>query len=301
MRDQQPQPPSPDRPKVVYVMGAGRSGSTILGVALGNCPGVFYAGELDAWLSRKGVPNFGGEEREDFWERVGASMNGATALYGNRVRRDIEHSSGILRRRPWRRHRELRRRYRQVAEDLYYRIAETANATHIVDTSHYPLRARELQQVDGIDLYLIFLFRSPETVVASFRRKDVDQPSKQRFAANIYLCVTQLLSLFVFLRQRREQRMMLRYEDLVADPRGVLRRLQEWIGVSGEVPDLSALETGVPFQGNRLLRSERVEFRSGRGGSPPSDLVTRALQVPWSLALPRLRPTARPQKQYGSR
>ena len=29
-------------PKVLYVLGAGRSGSTILGVALGNFEGVFF-------------------------------------------------------------------------------------------------------------------------------------------------------------------------------------------------------------------------------------------------------------------
>ncbi|HEX4467726.1 MAG TPA: hypothetical protein VH025_11110, partial [Solirubrobacteraceae bacterium] len=42
--------------KVLYVMGAGRSGSTILGVMLGNCEGIFYAGELDKWLPREGRP-----------------------------------------------------------------------------------------------------------------------------------------------------------------------------------------------------------------------------------------------------
>jgi sulfotransferase family protein len=280
-------------------MGAGRSGSTILGVLLGNCPGVFYAGELDAWLSREGVPNFGGEERERFWQRVGARMNGASDLYGSKARRHIEHSAAILRARPWRRHRELHRRYREIAEDLYWRIAEEADGTHVVDTSHYPLRARELQAIGGIDLYLVFLFRAPETVVASFRRRDVDQPSKRPLAANAYLHATHLLSLLVFLRQRRERRMMLRYEELLADPRGVLARLQEWIGVGAEPPDLSALRTGIPFQGNRLLRSERVEFRGGRNGTAQRDRLTRLLQAPWTWAIPRLRPSARPRSGAG--
>lgn len=298
MQAQRPQPPEVQRPKVVYVMGAGRSGSTILGVVLGNCPGVFYAGELDAWLARKGAPNFGGEERERFWARVGSRMNGASELHGSQARRYIEHSAAVLRVRPWRRNRQLRRRYREVAEDLYRRIAEEAGgATHVVDTSHYPLRARELQAIAGIDLYLVFLFRSPQTVVASFRRQDVDQPSKRPLAANAYLYATHLLSLFVFLRQRRERRMLLRYEDLLADPEAVLAQLQEWIGVSAAVPDLSALETGIPFQGNRLLRAETVEFRGGRSGRPRSDRLTSLLQAPWSWAIPRLRPSAHPASE----
>jgi len=51
-------------------MGSGRSGSTILGVALGNCDGVFYAGELDNWLVRSGTPVLGGLERTRFWSTV---------------------------------------------------------------------------------------------------------------------------------------------------------------------------------------------------------------------------------------
>lgn len=279
------------RPKVVYVMGAGRSGSTILGVVLGNCPGVFYAGELDAWFGKEGVPNFGGEERERFWSEVHVAMNGAADLHGSTPRRYIEHSTAILRTRPWGRSRKLRRRYREVLEELYLRIAEASSATHIVDSSHYPLRAREMQQIGGIDLYLIYLVRKPEAVVASFRREDVDQPSKAPVATNLYLYLTHLLGVAVFLRQRRAQRIFLRYEDFLADPDGVLARLQEWIGVAVESPDLESLETGIPFQGNRLLRSPTVEFRAG-GGTAQRDWLTYLLQLPWSLVTPRLKPTA---------
>ena len=58
------------RPRVIYVMGAGRSGSTTLGITLGNCEGVFYAGELDNWLVRSGVPPVEDSERARFWSQV---------------------------------------------------------------------------------------------------------------------------------------------------------------------------------------------------------------------------------------
>src|SRR4051812_49876611 len=86
------------RPKVLYVMGAGRSGSTILGVTLGNCEGVFYAGELDKWLLRAGVSPLAGEERVRFWGAVRARM--AEHLGDDtdmRAMRLLERSSGLFR------------------------------------------------------------------------------------------------------------------------------------------------------------------------------------------------------------
>src|ERR1700676_598924 len=70
------------RPKVIYVMGAGRSGSTVLGVALGNCENVFFAGELDKWLVRRGAPNLTDDERTRFWSGVRGQGDGAAPVGG---------------------------------------------------------------------------------------------------------------------------------------------------------------------------------------------------------------------------
>jgi Sulfotransferase family len=283
------------RPKVIYVMGAGRTGSTILGVALGNCEGVFYAGELDAWLRREAVPNFGGEEREEFWRGIQADVNGAAADLGEEPWELIEHSSSILRPRAWRARRRLRRRYRRVVEDLYLAIARARGSESIVDTSHYPLRARELQALPGIELHVVYLTRSPEDVVRSFGRSDVDQPSKPELATNLYLHVTNLLSLLVFLRQPRERRFRVRYEDFQADPLGILAALLRQAGVASAAPDLQSLRTGIPFQGNRLLNEPVVGFRAGGGSKRERRTLTRLMQAPWRLILPRLRPVATPE------
>jgi hypothetical protein len=283
--------PRPARPKVVYVMGAGRSGSTILGVALGNCRGVFYGGELDAWLSRRGEPNFGGEERERFWARVEEEMGDSEDLFGDEVQRCIEHSAAPVRPGARRSRRRLRARYREVAQRLYKTLAAETGSTHIVDTSHYPLRARELQALDGIDLYLVYLVRAPQAVVAAFERKEIKQPPKGPWATNVYLYATHLLATTVFLRHPRERRVYLRYEEFVADPRRVLSELLARVDAPTELPDLSALRTGIPFQGNRLLREQEVALRVDEAKRLPRRPLTQLIQAPWSALLPRLRPT----------
>jgi hypothetical protein len=271
---------------VIYVMGAGRSGSTVLGVALGNCRDVFYAGELEAWLRRSGEPNFDGAERAQFWQRVRDAVGGAD-LYGDRAWRYIEYSLAPLRPRGWRGRAHLRRRYEEVCGDLYGAIAATAQVSHVVDSSHYPLRARALQRIDGIEVYLVYLVREPVSVVASFRRRDVTNRPKSLLAANAYLSLTHLLSVCVFLGFRSDRRMLLRYEDFMTEPEATLGRLLEWAGVSGPLPDLAALKTGTAFQGNRLLDSDVIALRAAGASRQPRSLnayLTRLLQSPATFA-----------------
>jgi len=285
-----PGPAAPARPQVMYVMGAGRSGSTILGVTLGNCDGVFYAGELDAWLARSGSPQIEDAERTRFWGAVRDRVQDAQELYGNETQRAIERSLSVFRVNRWRARARLRDPYRRVAESLYRAIAKEANTNLIVDSSHYPLRARELQALSGIDLYLFYLVRDPRSVAASFRNRELAQYSKSTLTTNVYLWLTHALATIVFLRQPRDRRMFVRYEDFVADPARAVGELLGCAGVAADPPDFSALATGVAFQGNRLISQRQIalngERRPPRGGSRLSAL----LQLPWTIALARLQP-----------
>lgn len=286
------------RPKVIYVMGSGRSGSTILGVALGNCEGVFYAGELDNWLMRSGVPSLGGLERTRFWSAVREQMEDAADLFGNESQRHLERSFALFRIYKRSARRRLRPRYRRVTEDLYRAIARVAEVTHIVDTSHFPLRARELQALDGIDLYLVFLVRDPQSVVTSFNlhvnRNDVAERRLRMLSTNANLWLTHLLSVLVFLRHRRDRRMLLRHEDFLADPEGMLRHILDRVDSSAALPDLGSLRTGFPMHGNRLIGSDVVALKS-QTVVPPAQgsRMTRLLQLPWGAVFSRLRPAAR--------
>ncbi len=276
-------------PKVIYVMGAGRSGSTILGVTLGNCEQVFYAGELDAWLRRSGVPTKADGERAQFWTTV-REETGGEDLFGDSAWRALEHSQTLFRFYRWPVRRRLRKRYLEVSEGLYRAIARTAGATHIVDTSHYPLRVRELRRLAGIDIYLIYLVRNPQSVVASFNRRDTPKSRKSPLATNAYLWLTHLLSMAVFLSHRSDRKFILYHEDFAANPDQVLDRILGALDIQSAAPDLKSLERGIPFQGNRLLKSKVIAFRGGDGSPAQRSRLTSLLHSPWVAALSHLRP-----------
>ena len=276
--------PSP-APKVLYVLGAGRSGSTILGVALGNCDGVFYAGELDKWLPRAGHSPLGGEERELFWAQVRSRVD-PDGIAGGGVR-SLERSSELLDPRRLRTRRALRPRYLELAGRLFAAVAETSGDERLVDSSHYPMRARELQRLENIELYLLFLVRDPESLVASLGREDVPERRYGVLAANAYLWLTYLLASWVFLRHPRRRRLFVRHEEFLAEPATVVRRILQVTGSSATL-ERETLATGIPFQGNRLIRSQAVTLRETAPAAPPRSLLTRALQLPWRIVFGRL-------------
>jgi hypothetical protein len=282
-------------------MGTARSGSTILGIALGNCERVFYAGELGGWLGKSGISRLDGAERERFWGSVREQVDCPDDLFGQDALLSIERSLSLIRVNKWRTRCRIVRSYRRVTEELYRAIVQTAGATHVVDTSSHPLRARELKRLDGIDLYLVYLARNPHGVVASFT-----QPgwrfSKSPALTNAYLWLTSLLSVLVFLKHRRDRRIFVRHEEFVADPEHVLREILRHVDASCDLPDLTSLEPCIPFQGNRLLRSRESITLRGSESPPPRSRLTTLLQLPWELVLSRLRPAsgaARSQKPPG--
>jgi hypothetical protein len=282
--------------KLVYVMGAGHSGSTILGITLGNCDGFFYAGELEEWLLTSERPRWGGSDRQDFWGAVRERVRGAERLLGGAPNRCIERSSASFRLDLWPERRRLRPLYRRVAVELARAVAEVADAQFVIDSSHFPLRARELRELPEIELYLVFLVRDPRDVVASNTRElsphEVAETRWRRLTMNANLWLTQLLALRTFCSHREDRRIFVRHEDFLADPAGITRQILAMLGSSAAMPDLGALSVGAPLQGNQLIRTDTVAVRRAPPAAPRRDSFTALVQLIWRPLLARLRPVA---------
>ncbi|HEY1833940.1 MAG TPA: sulfotransferase [Solirubrobacteraceae bacterium] len=287
--------PAPARPQVVYVMGSGHSGSTILGLTLGNCDGFVYAGELDNWLTRSGTSVLGGTERTRFWSEVRKRVANPEELFGTASQTHLERASAALRPESYGVRRKLRGEWARVTTQLYEALANVSDAPYVIDTAHFPLRARELKRLDGIDLHLIFLVRDPEQVVHSFTRFMNRHALAERFARvlskNLDIWLTHVLSLGVFLRTPRTRRLFVRHEDFLAEPERVLQAILDLAGSPAATPDLASLRTGFPIQANRLIASASVSLVSKPHAKPRWGL-TRLLQLPWEPIFARLRPRA---------
>jgi Sulfotransferase family len=263
---------------VVYIMGAGRSGSTLLGILLGNGKDVFYAGELDAWMRRGGVPNGECGGLAAFWSVVSDRM----ATWLDQPRPDffstLEHPRSLLARR----RRAHQAAYRRYNRDLYRAISQVAGASVVVDSSHFPLRRWHLRGLGGVEVSTILLVRDPRTLVKAFQ-KPVQKP-KPTWSAALYVWVVLALSGAVYATLPRDRRIVVRYEDVLADPQESLARLARWLGTDLSGVDPDRLVPGTVFQGNRMRTQPLVRVDRSAAEAPPAGWCTKLLMTPWALA-----------------
>ena len=267
---------------VVYVMGAGRSGSTILGILLGNGADLFYAGELDAWIRRHGVANGDTPDLAEFWSPVAEEMAEWLECPTPDFFTAFEHPRGMLAA-GTRGRLAPRSAYQRYNRRLYAMILRRSGASWVVDSSHFPLRRWNLRGTEGLEIRTIMLVRDPRTVAAAFR-KPVQKP-KGFWGAACYLWVVHLLSIAVYLSIPRRSRLRVRYEDLVARPGDELLRIGAWLGVDLAGVDPQHLVPGPVFQGNRMRTQPVVRVERGQLDGDWAGLATSLVMAPWVVML----------------
>ncbi len=222
---------------ILFIVGSSRSGSTLLERLLNELPGVLSVGELMRVWRRGFVENqlcSCGQPFHDcaFWGEVRARLPDAAAITPEAVDRATRRAlkaglgrsaspasdpAGFLD--PWR--------------QLFTAIAQVSGARWLVDSSKEPVYAARLAGLPGFDTRYLHLIRDPRAVAFSKMRRRL-RPEIHWTQA--YMATrTAWASAGSWNQAQRQveiaQRQMdrpwtrLRYEDLVAEPRGALTAL----------------------------------------------------------------------------
>ncbi|MDH3464094.1 MAG: sulfotransferase [Acidimicrobiia bacterium] len=249
--DQSAPESAPAPPQVLYIMGASRSGSTILGVVLDQVASTFYAGELCDWPELEGkstVPH-----SAPFWDTV-RDRFGPVPANAHRYKRVFEHPAGLVN--PAAFSRTLRHEYEVVTKAVLEAVKDESDCDTVIDSSHYPRRARTLRRILGKDgVRLVFIVRRPSSVARSFRTSG----DKGWFRANAYLAVVGVLSWLVYLTHSKKNRVRISYEALANSPVGTGARA---LGHPIEGLDPANMNPPRVLIGNRFVKaSEAISIR----------------------------------------
>ena len=250
------------RLSVIDIVAKGRSGSTLVGLLLGQLPGFADVGELRyMWTRRLGkgrnvLCGCGTVLHEcPFWEQVGdEAFGGWDALDAPQVlalERAVERERLLpllLEPRVSRGYAAKLDEYADLLGKLLRGIAKASGAHVVVDGSKLLSRALVLRHVTGIDLSFLHMVRDSRGVAFSWSKR-VARP--ETVGTVVYMprfgpaaISTQWLYHNVgahLLGLLGHRHAFMRYETFVADPRAELARVLELLGQAESVPGLGFL------------------------------------------------------------
>lgn len=238
------------RTKVLYLIGWGRSGSTLIDNLIGETKGFFSTGELrNLWQEglEQGRRCGCGELILDcpVWSSV------LRAVFGT-VRSEEIYSEQILdwqkrnlrSRRTWRvlsnsgRTSDELEAYASVIARVYRSVAEVTGSRVIVDSSKVPSDAAMLLSIPSIEAYYIHLVRDPRATAFSWQRKrdrldggSAEDMPRFSLVKNAFNWNEFNLGAEAVKRKAGAHRFKrTRYEDFVDDPRATIKDIVEFVG-----------------------------------------------------------------------
>ena len=289
-------------PRVLYVMGAARSGSTVFNTVLGNHPQIEGVGEL-GYLSRSGhvfEEYCACGERADvcpYWSevrRVWAEYGGPhDVVEYTALQREFEGGR-------WRLRQILRQRdqpslrfqaYAKQVQTLFEAICTVSGKRIVADTTKTPLRAVALSVIFGDELRIVHLLRDGRAVAWSMKQgleKDDrggvqrDQPPRHVLRTAAYWVVMNLQSAWVRRQLAPEQSVQVRYEEFMTQPKETLDTIGALVEcdlseIAKAIEAKATFPIGHTIAGNRLRMARTLQLHPDREWSQKMPAKDRML------------------------
>jgi hypothetical protein len=275
---------------VVYILGAGRSGSTLLNRILGNHPNIIGAGEMihfsdpfiddshcSCGLQIPACP-FWSEVYRRWKEQLGSDgITDYQKLQPHFEQYTHPHHKrgffeginrffiGMPRLLKERRNPSIDfQRYAEQTQTLFEHIRSVSGVKFIVDSSKYPFRAFAFSLMPRINLYVIHLVRDGRGVAWSHKKQTRDPlpvwRSTESWGRN------NLMSNWVRKQLVPERTLLCRYEDVVLKPAETLGKIglligQDFTSVTEDLREARPLPVTHTFAGNTMRMSSIIQLK----------------------------------------
>jgi len=236
---------------VLYILGAGRSGSTLLEILLGNLDGYFSVGEIRFFWQYRGIPDLlcgCGEllEKCSVWTEVRSGLSSSMSEVEQRGVARLARRLDRSRQLPWISAGLLPRvsGYRRLVgatARLYREVRRVSGCRVLVDSSKVPSHLDLLLRSPGLDVRVLHLVRDGRAVAYSWNRRQKRELALGADEARIprHSLVRALITWMVenaFARRigkGASAYTLMRYEDFVAEPAATLEGALVQLGLGG--------------------------------------------------------------------
>ena len=269
--------------KVIYIVGFGRSGSTLLDIVLGSHPDLMGGGELTnlvqgGWINNDYCACGRGGNECPYWSSVRrewterAAVPDLNAYLGLQEKFTQARQWSALKRERLRPGAEFETFAAQTVA-LYETMLRVSGKRQVVDSSKSPVRALALSMMPEIDLRLVHLVRDPRGVAWSMKKPILKKAGVARgrdpvpiWKAALKWQEVNARSEWVCRQLPEDRSIRVRYEDFMAQPQKVLADIGQAMDV-----DLSAVAASFaagetlpihhPIAGNRMRMAGGINLR----------------------------------------
>ena len=227
--------------KVVFIVGANRSGSTLLDALLGQIDGFCSTGELNNiwesgfklnslcsckkhfdecifWSRVKDMLGLDDKQIDDIlamintWNKpLGLSIIALISRY-----KDHDRFYG----------------YARIVKEIYDAIKEVSRCNVIIDSSKLIYHGFLLKHIEGIELYVIHLIRDSRAVAYSYKRKKIENLDSYRVS---YMWMVRNMLAEKLFKNLGDRYIAIRYEDLAYNPKAILIEILDRIDEDKQV------------------------------------------------------------------
>ncbi|MGG5485931.1 sulfotransferase [Gaetbulibacter sp. PBL-D1] len=272
---------------LIYIIGAGRSGTTLLDIMFGNIKDGISLGEINRFYKRNGIPPKRDKTSKVFlfWNAYKNQLSITDFKALHKQSEQNEYHSAFFKS-------TLRNNDTEYVDALkkqYETLEFVTQERVLIESSKYPTRALNISTYldkERFDIKYIYLKKDPVKVVRSFQKKNLEQPSKGFLMSNLYYLIVNILcQICVGILKRRKHKVgVVKYEDLVNNSEGTIKELSIALGEDCEelIKKLSKgepLNTGYLFDGNRIRLKETLTLHSStkKEKKTVKDNITRIL------------------------
>lgn len=286
----------PDKIKVIYILGEGRSGSTLVERILGQHTNIFAAGELrhiwersfnenqlcscgiefkkcDIWqevLENFKIKNIDTNKLIHAQEKIGRIRHFFTlkSIKKNNAYTDNPYLMEII----------------NTYYELYSAILKTTKQQYVLDASKHPIFAYLLSMHPKIDLTLLHLVRDVRGVAYSWRKKKIrpeittHQEFMPRYSA-AYTAINWDIVNYIgnYMKKEIDSYTLLRYEDIIQHPKVEVRNIFKLLQLADETESIFIDETTVFLNQNHTVSGNPMRFKIGP--------VNLALDEEWKIKM----------------
>ncbi len=256
---------------IIYLMGAGRSGTTALATFLGNHENILTVGEMHQFFEHIDKQKYcscsNSLELCEIWSKVLEKLPKDYIENAKEYKifcEELEYHNSVPKYIFNKISEDKLKKYKIINETIFEVISKEYNARYILDSAKYIGRYIGLSKSQKLNIKTIYVVRDVRGVIYSFSKSV--QSSRGTISAIVYWLIINSIAELLYRISTKDSMIKLQYETLMEEPIKEFERLETFLEI--DLSDVkNKIENNKKFDmphiigGNRIKVNKQVKFQ----------------------------------------